>query len=274
MTGQPITTKTPSSEVGYKRPPVKSQFRKGQSGNPRGRRKGQRNLAPVLREVLGQTVRVKRGAKTQRMSKGDALIQMLLSMAHGGDARAIKAVLQLTEKIARIHIPEPKPAGVGNYEFMVVPGVAASREEWERGARLSGELATIRKIVESGEAAGKFLDAGQRATLRQMVGTARATGITITTRQLDALRESLGLARVEDATPTVTRRPVTRRPVNRKDTAAPTAGQFEQQGNNASSAPAQTATLTPTPPCVQPVARTPTYRKVNRRQPCPPSTGT
>jgi hypothetical protein len=155
---------------------------------------------------------------------------------------------------------------------MLVPGVAASREEWERGARLSGELATIRKIVESGEAAGKFLDAGQRATLRQMVGTARATGITITTRQLDALRESLGLARVEESTHTVTRRPVTRRPVNRL--AAPKAHEFEQQGNAPPPAPAQTGALAPTPPCVQPPARAPTYRKVNRRQPCPPSTGT
>ena len=50
-------------KVGYKHPPVKSQFRKGQSGNPRGRRKGQRNLAAVLREVLRQTVKVKRGEK-------------------------------------------------------------------------------------------------------------------------------------------------------------------------------------------------------------------
>lgn len=243
MTDQPITTKTPSSEVGYKSPPVKSQFRKGQSGNPRGRGKGQRNLTPVLREVLAQTVRVKRGAKAERMSKGDALIQMLLSMAHGGDGRAIKAMLELTEKIARIHIPEPKPAGAGNYGFMLVPGVAASREEWQREVSVSRELATIRKIVAAGEAAGKFLNAGQRAALRQLVETARATGITITTRQLDALREPLGLARVEAST----RRPVTRRPVNRL--AAPTAGQFDQQGNNASSSGANSRANSNSPMC-------------------------
>ncbi len=84
-------------KVGYKHPPVKSQFRKGQSGNPRGRRKGQRNLTPVLLEVLHQTVTVKQAGKAQRMSKGAALIQMLLSKAHKGDGRAIKALLLLTE---------------------------------------------------------------------------------------------------------------------------------------------------------------------------------
>ncbi len=65
-------------KVGYKHPPVKSQFRKGQSGNPRGRRKGQRNLTQVLLEVLHQTVTVKQAGKARRMSKGAALIQMLL----------------------------------------------------------------------------------------------------------------------------------------------------------------------------------------------------
>src|SRR5258708_21951238 len=86
-------------KVGYKHPPVKSQFRKGQSGNPRGRRKGQRNLAAVLAEVLGQTVTVKQGGNSQRMSKGEALIQILLTKAHQGDGRAIKAMFLLTEKI-------------------------------------------------------------------------------------------------------------------------------------------------------------------------------
>ena len=48
MTDEPIETKTNNSEVGYKNPPVKSRFRKGQSGNPRGRRKGQRNWQTAL----------------------------------------------------------------------------------------------------------------------------------------------------------------------------------------------------------------------------------
>src|ERR1700682_5609245 len=74
--------KATDGKVGYKHPPVKSQFRKGQSGNPRGRRKGQRNLAAVLAEVLRQTVTVKQGGNSQRMSKGEALIQILLTKAH------------------------------------------------------------------------------------------------------------------------------------------------------------------------------------------------
>jgi hypothetical protein len=278
MSDQPISTKTTESKVGYKRPPAKSQFRKGQSGNPRGRRKGQRNMAPVLREVLRQTVKVKRGGKTERMSKGEALIQMLLSKAHSGDARAIEAVLVLTEKIARIDTPEPKLAGPGNYEFMLIPGMAASTEEWERELNMRHEMAEIREIIAAGRAAGKSLNASQRAALREIVDTARAAGTTVTASQLATLREWLGLARASEAAPTVTPRKVTR-PLNRIDKRP---NKLEQQTNSETAAPAQTAAAqTPAdeiaPPSVSTIQRLPrsptgTYRQVNRREPVSPTT--
>ena len=79
---------TNEDEVGYKHPPLNSQFRKGQSGNPRGRRKGQRNVAPVVMEILSQQVTVKQGGKARRVSKGNAVILMLMSKAQNGDGRA------------------------------------------------------------------------------------------------------------------------------------------------------------------------------------------
>jgi hypothetical protein len=149
MTHQKIQTNnqanTTEGKVGYKRPPVKSQFRKGQCGNPRGRRKGQRNLRTVLDEVLCQTVAVKQEGKARRMSKGEALIQMLLNKAHQGDSRATKAVLELSEKIGRIETAELKLGGRGNYEFMLVPGIAASSEEWQREIANRDEAAALRE---------------------------------------------------------------------------------------------------------------------------------
>ncbi len=120
------------AEVGYKHPPLNSQFRKGQSGNPRGRRKGQRNVAPVVTEILSQLVTVKQGGKARRVSKGDAVILMLMSKAQNGDGRAVKAMLYCVEKIARVDTPELQLGGRGGYEFMLVPEVAASAEQWQR----------------------------------------------------------------------------------------------------------------------------------------------
>ena len=118
-------------QVGYKRPPVKNRFRKGQSGNPRGRWRGQRNLPAVLAEILDQIVPVKQGNKSELMSKGEALIKMLMSMAHQGHRRAINALLNITEKIGRIENTELE-SGAHKYGIMLVPGVAASKEEWQR----------------------------------------------------------------------------------------------------------------------------------------------
>ena len=41
-----------STKVGYGNPPQHTRFKKGQSGNPRGRPKGTLNLATVLARTL------------------------------------------------------------------------------------------------------------------------------------------------------------------------------------------------------------------------------
>ena len=43
-------------KVGYKRPPLHTRFRKGQSGNPRGRPRGSKNFSTLLTEALNEPV--------------------------------------------------------------------------------------------------------------------------------------------------------------------------------------------------------------------------
>jgi hypothetical protein len=246
MTRQEIQTNnqpdTTEGEVGYRRPPVKSRFRKGQSGNPRGRRKGQRNLAPVLLEVLRQTVTVKKGGKAQRMSKGEALIQILLSKANSGDGRAIKAMLYLTEKIARIETPELKLGGRGNYEFMLIPGMATSAEEWQREIDARHETAALRDSI---------------------AAVTRATGTTPTASQIAVLRESIAMAHASGNSHTPTRRPVNR--IN-KSSLKPDPALEQSKSEAAPQMPAAQST----PPRLQ-RSPTGTYRKVNRRPPDSPN---
>ena len=246
MTRQSIpTTNQPDAtegKVGYKRPPVKSRFRKGQSGNPSGRRKGQRNMGGVLAEVLRQTVTVKQDGESERMSKGEALIQMLLTKANKGDSRAIRAVLELSEKIGRIQSAELKLGGLGNYEFMLIPGMAASAEEWQKEISARHETADLRDEI-----------AAVRAR----------TGALPTGDQISALRQSIAAAQARGTSPTPTRRPVNR--IN-KSSLKPDPTLEQPKGEAAPQMPAAQAT----PPRVQ-RSPTGTYRKVNRRPPDSPN---
>ena len=130
-----VAPTTDEGRAGYKRPPVKSRFPKGKSGNPFGRKKGQRNMATVLHEVLQQTVTVKQGDKSERLTKGEALIKVILNKANNGERRAIDAVSYLAEKIERTEERNSETSQVGG--AMLVPGVAKSIEEWKEAVAQS-----------------------------------------------------------------------------------------------------------------------------------------
>lgn len=59
----------PSYEVGYGKPPVHTRFKKGQSGNPRGRENGQKNLITLLHEEGDVLVQVMENGKRKTLPK-------------------------------------------------------------------------------------------------------------------------------------------------------------------------------------------------------------
>ena len=55
--------------VGYGRPPEETRFKPGQSGNPKGRPKGSKNLRTLFAEELRRSVTLKENGKTRRVPK-------------------------------------------------------------------------------------------------------------------------------------------------------------------------------------------------------------
>ena len=82
-------------EVGFKRPPVHSRFRKGCSGNSKGRPKGTKNLRTDLTEVLQERITVTEGDSKVRMSKQRALVKTVVAKSLKGDSRSITTLLNL-----------------------------------------------------------------------------------------------------------------------------------------------------------------------------------
>ena len=54
-----------NERVGYRRPPVGTRFRPGQSGNPRGRPRGARNLSTIVATALNERVAVNENGRRQ-----------------------------------------------------------------------------------------------------------------------------------------------------------------------------------------------------------------
>lgn len=83
-------------EVGYGKPPKKSQFKKGQSGNPKGRKKGARGLKSDLRDELKGPVTVHEDGKQITVSKQRLAIKQLINQAVTGDLRAIIKLIEMS----------------------------------------------------------------------------------------------------------------------------------------------------------------------------------
>jgi len=62
-------------EVGYGKPPRHTRFKKGQSGNPRGRPCGSKNLSSLLSEALNEPVIVAENGRRRKISKRQAIIK-------------------------------------------------------------------------------------------------------------------------------------------------------------------------------------------------------
>jgi hypothetical protein len=82
-------------EVGYGKPPKHTRFKPGQSGNPKGRRRGRRNLRTVVEETLREKITIREGDRTRTVARQDAIVLVTANNALKGDTKAFAAFLQL-----------------------------------------------------------------------------------------------------------------------------------------------------------------------------------
>ena len=80
-------------EVGFGKPPKGTQFRKGESGNPKGRPKGKPNLATIINRTLQAKVIIKENGRRREVTKYEAGLIQLSNKAASGDLPALKVVI-------------------------------------------------------------------------------------------------------------------------------------------------------------------------------------
>ena len=107
-------------EVGYGKPPAAGRFPKGKSGNPKGRRKGARNLKTDLLEELHDRISVSERGKRRTLTKQQALLKRLMQEALSGNLKAGALLLQLSMQFERAgeFVPAATPLSSDDEEIL------------------------------------------------------------------------------------------------------------------------------------------------------------
>ena len=90
-----------STSVGYGKPPIHSRFRKGQSGNPTGkRRRGAAERAEeLIRQEAYRLLTIREGEKVTRMPALQAVFRSQIASAAKGNVSAQRAVVKVVQEI-------------------------------------------------------------------------------------------------------------------------------------------------------------------------------
>ena len=89
-----------SYKVGYKKPPKTTQFKPGQSGNPKGRPRGKKNASSIVQELLMTPTNVTVNGQSKNLPAYAGAVLATLQKAMQGDPRSLSKVLDLVNSHA------------------------------------------------------------------------------------------------------------------------------------------------------------------------------
>jgi hypothetical protein len=125
------TAKGGNAGVGYRRPPVHSRFKPGQSGNPKGRRKGVGNFKTDLKATLKIPVKVNSNGRPRKVSTQEAMLLRLREKALSGVTRELIQMILLAQSHNNEELPEATPLSADDeailriFKARVLSGAAA-----------------------------------------------------------------------------------------------------------------------------------------------------
>lgn len=96
--------KKPPYDVGYGRPPKKTQFQKGQSGNLKGRPKRSKSFIGQFARELVRPVTIVENGRRRTIPKSQAIAMQIINGAAAGDRQTLKAYLQIMKEVGAIKL--------------------------------------------------------------------------------------------------------------------------------------------------------------------------
>lgn len=108
-------------KVGPGKSPRPTQFKKGQSGNPRGRPKGSKNIDKLIMDAAKRRLPVAIDGKARRVTTAQAMVYQLALQAARGNQRAIAEFLdRIAEIEARAEAARPTEYPLSDADLAVI----------------------------------------------------------------------------------------------------------------------------------------------------------
>jgi hypothetical protein len=104
-----------TNDIGYRRPPVSGQFKKGNSGNPKGRPKGSKNFITLLDKELAQKIVVNENGKKRSITRLQAMVKRMVAGALQGDQKALLTLVEIMRRSGQIQPPDVQDLVPENY---------------------------------------------------------------------------------------------------------------------------------------------------------------
>jgi Family of unknown function (DUF5681) len=125
-------------EVGYGKPPKANRFRKGRTGNPRGKRQGEENTISAFKRIVSRRVKIKDDEQVRTITLAEAVILKNYNAALQKNPFAMNNIFQLAENAGEL-VDTTDPKQVGRPLF--VPEKAKTMEEFlaEFGRKIEDE---------------------------------------------------------------------------------------------------------------------------------------
>src|SRR5665811_1432702 len=106
-------------EIGYRRPPKSTRFKKGKSGNPTGRPKGSSNFLTLLEKELGQSIVVNENGRKKTITRLQAMVKRMVAGALQGDQKSLMTLVEILRRTGSFEPVDINNLLPDNYESAV-----------------------------------------------------------------------------------------------------------------------------------------------------------
>jgi replication-associated recombination protein RarA len=128
-----------SYDIGYRRPPPSGQFKKGASGNPKGRPKGSKNFVTLLEKELAQKIVVNENGKKKSITRLQAMVKRMVAGALQGDQKSLLTLLEVLRRSGQMQPPETGDLLPDNYSAILDAYVETRSRGGKRSNGSEGE---------------------------------------------------------------------------------------------------------------------------------------